>query len=87
MTALAVVALILASVIGTYVIWTLNEPAVRATVTFADRIRYILGFFFLGLMAWHLVNSGNPVYVFAAVIGVMFITGYALMEKPWSDTI
>lgn len=86
-TPLAVGALILTAVIGTFILYMVNEPAVRATVSFVDRIRYVVGILFLGLAAYHLIRSGNPVYVGIAVLGFAFLTGYALVERPWSDTI
>lgn len=87
MTPLAIAALIIAAVLGTFLIWTLNAPAVRATVSFVDRIRYVVGFLFLGLGAWHLLRSGNVLYVLIAILGFAFLTGYALVERPWNETI
>lgn len=86
-TPLAFGALALAAILGTFIMWTLNEPAVRATVSFVDRIRYVVGIIFLGIAARHLLLSGNPLYIGLAMAAVAFLTGYALMERPWENTI
>lgn len=86
-SALAISALILAAVLGTFVLYALNAPAVEATVSMVDKIRYLVGILFLGLAAWHLLRSGNPVYVVLAMAGIAFLTGYALVERPWANTI
>jgi hypothetical protein len=86
-TPLAIAALILAAVLGTFIIYQMNTPAVKATVSFVDRIRYVVGFLFLALGAWHLLRSGNVLYVLIAVLGFAFLTGYALVERPWKETI
>lgn len=86
-SALAITSLILAAVLGTFVLYSLNAPAVEATVSMVDRIRYLVGILFLGLAAWHLLRSGNPLQIGLALAGIAFLTGYALVERPWADTI
>lgn len=81
------VALALAAILGTFVLYSLNAPAVETTVSFVDRIRYVVGILFLGIAAYHLFQSGNPVYIAIGIAGVAFLTGYALVERPWSETI
>lgn len=86
-TPVAVASLILASIIGTLILWYINEPAVRGTVTFVDRIRGILGALFLGLIAYHLIRSGNIVDLALAGLGFAFLTGWFLVERPDKNTI
>lgn len=86
-SALAVIALILTAVLGTVVMWRLNEPAVRATIGFVDKIRYVIGILFLGLGAYHFLKSGNPLLILIAAAGFAFLTGWALVERPWDETI
>lgn len=87
MSPLGIVALILAAVLGTVVLWRLNEPAVRTTVTLADKARWIIGIVFLALAAWHFLRSGNPILIAAALLAFAFLTGYLLMERPWAEVI
>lgn len=87
MTPLAIAALILAVVLATYLIWTLNAPAVRTTVGVVEKLRLVIGILFLTLAAWHLLRSGNPLYVALAMLGFAFLTAYALVERPWQNTI
>lgn len=84
---LAIGALMLAAVIGTFVLWSVNEPAVSATVGFFEKIRWVAGLIFLALAGYHLVRSENVLYVVIAVGVVAFLTGYLLVEQPWEDTI
>lgn len=86
-TALALVSITLAVVLATFLAWRVNQPAVRATVSFVDRIRYVVGFLFLALAAYHLIQSGDPLSIAAAMLGMAFLTGYALVERPWQGTI
>jgi len=86
-TPLAFGALALTAILGTFVLYKLNEPAVTATVTFLDRVRWAVGLIFLGLAGYHLLQSGNPVYIFAALLVLAFLTGYMLVERPWKETI
>lgn len=86
-SALAVLALIAAAVLGTLVLWRLNEPAVRATIGFVDKLRYVLGMVFLALGAYHFLKSGNPLLIAVAAAGFAFLTGWALVERPWAETI
>lgn len=87
MSPLGVLALILAAILGTIALWRLNEPGVRATVSFVEKIRMVLGILFLGLLAYHFLRSGNPILILVAVGGFAFLTGYALIERPWSRVI
>lgn len=84
---LGIGALILAAIIGTVLMWRVNEPLVRDTVTFVEKIRFVFGLVFLGLAAYHLIRSGNPLMVLLAVSGFVFLTGYALVERPWNEVI
>lgn len=87
MSPLGILALIMAAVLGTLTMWRLNEPAVRTTVTLVDKARWIIGILFLGLAAWHFLRSGNPVLIAIAVLGFAFLTGFMLVERPWTEVI
>lgn len=86
-SAVAVGALILAAVLGTFILWTINESFVRGTVSFVEKVRYVVGILFLALIAYHFLRSGNPLYIALAVLGFAFLTGYMLVERPWQNTI
>lgn len=87
MTPLGIAALILAAVLGTLLLWWLNEPAVRSTVTLVDKARYVIGTIFLSLALYHFLRSGDPLRIFAALVGIVFLTGFLLVERPWKEVI
>lgn len=86
-TTIGAAALILAAVIGTFVMWRLNKPAVQGTVTVVEKLRLYIGIVFMGILAYHLLRSGNLLYIIIAALAFAFLTGYALVERPWENTI
>lgn len=86
-TTIGIGALILAAVIGTALLWWINEPAVNRGVSFVERVRWSVGIVFLILLSYHLLRSGNLLYIMGAVLGFGFLTAYALVEKPWREVI
>lgn len=86
-TPLAVGALIIAVIIATLLLWRTNEGAVRGAVSLGERLRLVFGLIFLALAAYHLIRSGNPLYIGAAVIGFGFLTAWLLVERPWDEVI
>lgn len=87
MSVLGIVSLVLVAILGTYLLWRINEPAVRKAYSTADKLRWVFGLVFLGLAAYHLVHSGQPKQIVAAMIAFSFLTAWALVERPWDDTI
>jgi len=86
-TTLGILAAILAAVVGTWVVYRMAPNSVERTISVAEKLRWAFGLAFLALAAYHLLRSGNPVYITAAVLGFAFLTGYALVERPWKSTI
>lgn len=84
---LGVGALILAAIIGTFILWRMNPEGVTRSVRLVDKVRWIAGLAFLGLAAWHMVRSGNPLLIAVSVGAVAFLTGYILVEQPWREVI
>lgn len=87
MSTVAIAALALAVVLGVFLLWRVNQPLVAATVRTADKARWALGLIFLPLAAYHLLRSGNILYIGLALAGFAFVTGYALVERPWESVI
>lgn len=84
---LGTAALIIASVIGTVILFRHNPEGVTRSVRVVDKARWIIGIAFLALAAYHLILSGDPGLIAIAVAGFAFLTGYALVERPWQNVI
>lgn len=87
MSSLGVAAAIGAAAIGGWLLYVFNRPAAVFAVNTVEKLRWFFGILFMGLVAYHLIQSGDPLFTFIAALGFMFLTLYALIERPWSNVI
>lgn len=87
MTPLGIAALIATTALVVLWLFRVNESGVERTVRVVDKARWVIGLLFLGLAAYHLIRSGDPLMVLVAMGGFAFLIAYLLVEQPWKRVI
>lgn len=87
MSNIAAIAGVLGAVTLAWVAWNANQQAAETVVYFLSRARYVIGGVWLGIIGWHLLQSGSTLLIGLALTGAFFIALWAFIERPWADVI
>lgn len=84
---LAALALVSAGVAGAIAIYWFFEDTAHVTVSAVETLRWAFGLLFIGITASHLIRSGDPGQMILAFGGIVFVTLYLLIDRPWQDYV
>lgn len=84
---LFVFSLIVIAVGGTVLFATLRPRKAERVHNTMERWRKTVGAIAGALIAWTLIRSGRPEYIFAAVVMIALATIYIVIEQPHKEVV
>lgn len=79
---LTLIALVVVAVFGTVAVYRYKPTRVEGTYHWFDRWRKIIWGLVLVGVVWTFLRSGRPELIAAAIVSIVLVTVFVLVEKP-----